>query len=232
MTKIIDPATWDAALRLLAPIVSHEIRNPLAIIGNSSYFIKVKLGKGAETDPKILKHLGIIEEELAHANATLGEILAFARMHEPALQAHPLNALVETAVRDLKPEPGVGLKLSLGKDAPRVTADGELASTAIRHVVRNALQAVAGGRDTPAQVSVGTSAKGSFGEIEVSDDGPGVPVEALPRLFEPFNTTKPRGIGLGLAYVQKVLLLHKGSIELVEGTDPGATFRIRLPLAG
>ena len=230
MTKKIDSATWDAALRLLAPIVSHEIRNPLAIIGNSSYFIKVKLGKTQEVDPKVLKHLGIIEEELGHANSTLGEILAFARMREPALQPQPLDSLVQAALRPLTVEAPVEIKQSLNAGDARVQADGELVAAAVGHVLRNAIQAAAL-KGSPARVSVATAVDGAFGSVEISDTGAGLPPEARPRLFEPFNTTKPRGIGLGLAFAHKVLALHKGSIGLVESGGPGAAFKIRVPLA-
>ncbi|MFA5139573.1 MAG: HAMP domain-containing sensor histidine kinase [Elusimicrobiota bacterium] len=221
-------ANLDAALKLMAPIISHEIRNPLAVIGNSSYFIKAKLG-AKDLDPKVLKHLGIIETEIKHANDVLGEILAYARMREPSLKETALNPLVEDALGALPAQKNVKVEKSIHRGELTVRADAELLSMAIRHLVRNAFEAVCllpdGG-----SVRVQTTRDGSRAVLEVSDSGPGIKPEVRAKLFSPFNTDRPRGIGLGLAYTAKVLSLHKGSLELLDAKT-GARFRLALPAA-
>jgi signal transduction histidine kinase len=210
----------DSALAKMAPIISHEIRNPLAVIGNSSYFIKTKLG--ATADPKVAKHLGIIESEIKRANETLGEILAYARMKEPVPTPQRLNALVEEAVKGLSAD-GVELKIELASKDPKISADAEILRPVFRHVVRNALEAFVGAKG---KVVVKTGA----GTLEVSDNGPGLAKEILEKLYVPFTTNKPRGIGLGLAYAKKALGRHKGAIE-ISSNGKGTRVLITLPAA-
>lgn len=225
-----DSAARDAALKLMAPIISHEIRNPLAVIRNSAYFIKTKLTKQGEKDPKILKHLGIIDSELGHANEVLEDILRYARMPDPAPQKRPLSILVEEALASVETPENVKIKKSLAKKDPDVMVDPKLASGAIRHVIRNALDAAAlikaGG-----SVSVSTSEEKGAALVEVKDTGEGIPEDKRDEIFEPFYTSRPRGIGLGLAYARKALGRLKGSVELLSSNGKGTAFRIRLPLA-
>ncbi|MFC1678851.1 PAS domain-containing sensor histidine kinase [Elusimicrobiota bacterium] len=218
----------DAALKLMAPIISHEIRNPMAVIGNSSYFIKTKLSRSGDTDPKVTKHLGIIESEIKHANDVLGEMLAYARMRDPAPQPQDLNTLVGAALDNLPVPEHVTLKKSLSKSVPKVLADNTLVPQALRHVIRNAVEALLA--PDPGIVRIKTGGDGKFGVVEVSDTGPGIPEKVRDRLFTPFTTEKPRGTGLGLAFAAKVMRLHKGRVETVP-IDKGTCFKIFLPAA-
>lgn len=225
MAEENDLPRMDAAIGLMAPIISHEIRNPLATIGNSAYFIKTKLGKQGELDPKVRRHFEIIETELKHADNTLGEILSYARMPAPALAPQRLNALVEETLTPLDIPAGVALEKVLAAESPAVRVDADLLRNALFHVLRNALEALKG----KGTLRVCTSRRGAAALMEISDTGPGVPQDARKKFFSPFNTTKPRGIGLGLAYAQKVLSLHKGALEFIE-SDSGAAFRLSVPL--
>lgn len=219
----------DAALAHMAPIISHEIRNPLAIIGNSSYFIKTKLSKEGELDPKIARHFEIIATELGHANETLGEILAYARMPEPKAKAEGLNALVCAVLRELPPPPGVTLKQTLAKEEASVLADAPLFGKSLGHVLRNAYQA-ASAAGKSGGVALATAAGGGRGFVEVSNSGAPLAAEVRAKLYSAFNTDKPRGIGLGLAFADKALARMGGSIELLDFAE-GAAFRLNLPLA-
>jgi signal transduction histidine kinase len=225
-----DAAAADAALKMMAPIISHEIRNPLAAIGNSSYYIKSRLGQQESIDPKIQKHLAIIAAELRHADETLSEILAYARMREPAPRPAALHDLILAALNQLPDPAAAPVRKSLRAKDPRVVADSGLVESAIYHLLRNAVQAAAA-KSPRSAVDISTRIEPPWAVIEVSDEGPGLPPEAHARLFQPFNTTKPRGMGLGLAFVKKVIALHRGFIELVSSAPSGTTFRVRLPLA-
>lgn len=228
MPEAKDSDALDAAIRHLAPIISHEIRNPMAVINNSAYFLKAKLGKQGEVDPKVLKHLGIIESELRKADSVLGEILAYARMREPAPAVLSLNAVAADAAGSLEAPEGVRLERSLSADDPRVKGDAELLRNAVRHVLRNALEALAAASGGTVRLSTGRA--GAEALLEVADDGPGVPEDQRPLLFSPFHTTKARGVGLGLAYCRKVLARHGGRIEF-KPSERGARFVLRLPAA-
>lgn len=219
-------ALEEKAFARMAPVISHEIRNPLAIIGNSVYFIKAKLSAAGPLDPKVEKHLGIIDSEIKHANDTLGEILAFTRMRVPAVQPHPFGALLEEASRTLQRPAALALETKLRAPDPRVKADSELIVKCIAHLLRNSYEAAPSGT-----VRAATSQEGSSAVLEVSDDGPGFAPELSGRLFTPFLTTRPRGIGLGLAFVRKAVLAHGGAVDARSLPGRGALVRLSLPLS-
>lgn len=216
----------ERAFTRMAPVISHEIRNPLAIIGNSVYFIKAKLSAAGPLDPKVEKHLGIIDSEIKHANDTLGEILAFTRMRVPAVQIHPLGALLQAASQSLQKPASVELTIDVPAQDPTVSADSELITRCIIHLLRNAFEAAGMGA-----VSARVRAEAGSAVLEVSDTGPGLAAELDGKLFTPFITTRPRGIGLGLAFVRKVVLAHGGTIEAQSPPGKGAAFRLSLPLS-
>ena len=122
----------------MAPIISHEIRNPLAVIGNSAYFVKSKLEILKVSDAKVVKHLSHIETELRHANDVLEDMLLYARMKEPALSATPLMSIVSDALGELPVPANVKLENKLSAKSPAAMVDPELATRSLRHVVRNA----------------------------------------------------------------------------------------------
>lgn len=219
-------ALEEKAFARMAPVISHEIRNPLAIIGNSVYFIKAKLSAAGPLDPKVEKHLGIIDSEIRHANETLGEILAFTRMRVPAVQSHSLGALLQQASQSIRKPPSIKLSVEVCAECPRVQADAELLSKCIVHLLRNSFEAAGSG-----EVRACVRVEGKTAVLEVLDGGPGLAPELDGKLFTPFLTTRPRGIGLGLAYVRKVILLHGGAIEAESRPGKGAGFRLRLPIS-
>jgi len=224
-----DPSQLDAALKLMAPIVSHEIRNPMAVIKNSAYFIKTKLERLDQSDPKIERHLGIIESEIQHANDVLEEILRYARMKEPSPKELTVKSLLDAALGTLEIPEGVKLSKKV-PESLSVTIDPDLGTTAVLHVLRNALEAAALAKN-PGKVSVEASADGKKQVLlAVTDNGPGIPEAERERLFSPFHTTKPRGCGLGLAFTRKVLELHGGTAAAPEAAT-GACFELRFPAA-
>lgn len=215
----------DDVVSLIAPIISHEVRNPLAIIGNSSYFIKTKLSKDGDIDPKVEKHISIIETELLHANEVFTKMIGYARMPEAQPKSTNLTLLVESAAAEFE-----GVKISGGKGLS-VFVDAELTKTALRNTIENAVQSVGNGesKDGGGKVQISLSQKKETALVEIVDSGKGIPPEALERMFLPFNTTKPRGIGVGLAYARKALERQKGKIELGKAKT-GARILITLPL--
>lgn len=217
-----DTAALDAALKLMAPIISHEIRNPLAIIGNSAYFVKSKLDILKVSDPKITKHLSHIEIELRHANDVLEDMLLYARMKEAVLSATPLMSIASDALSELTVPARLKLDNKVDAKAPKAMVDPELAMRSLRHVVRNALEAAGEG----GTVKLEAVAKGGVVTVTVTDSGPGFAREMEGRLFIPFQTTRPRGIGMGLAYVKKTAERMGGKVECSAPGTPKAWVRL------
>jgi two-component system sensor histidine kinase FlrB len=102
---------------------------------------------------------------------------------------------------------------------------------ALSNLIRNSVEACTAIGIDPI-VRVRGFAESPYVRITVEDNGPGIPAEALPRIFTPFVTTKTHGSGLGLAIVQKVIVSHNGRVTAANRTEGGAQFRIQLPLAG
>jgi len=220
-----------AALGQMASVVGHELRNPLAVMNNSVYFIKTKLGAAAGEaglDSKIDKHIHILENEIIKSNAIIRDVLDFARNR--ALNAAPrkIDELVEKALERIQFPPDVvpAKKLTLGD--LEVPVDEDELRQVLVNLMENACQAMTSG----GTLSVGTRTYGDMIEITIGDSGCGIPQEHLSKIFAPFFTTKSRGTGLGLAVVKKIIERHQGQIDVQSKVGEGTQFFIRLPIKG
>lgn len=211
-------------IRRIASVVGHELRNPLAVINNSAYFLKTKLGADGRLDPKVEKHLGIVASEIARANQMVEDILVYSRVMEPQRKPVDLAPLAAAQLAALALPDNVKVENKLPKKGLDAQADEKLAGDAFRRLLDNAAQALAnGGKIT---VSGGKD-KGAVW-LEVADDGPGVDVKVAGQLGEAFITTKPKGLGLGLAMARKICEAHGGKLEAPK-PGKGARFRLTFP---
>lgn len=212
-------------IRRIASVVGHELRNPLAVIGNSAYFVKTKLGATKDKDPKVEKHLGMIAAEIARADRMIADILAFSRPLEIKLMPVELAALVAEVLGAYSFPRSIKLKRERVPSGIKVAADSQALGDALRRILDNAVEAMAG----KGTITVTVMAAGDKATIEIRDSGPGVKKEAWPTLFEPFFTNKPRGLGLGLAMARKSVEAHSGKIAAKNLAGEGAAFMISLP---
>lgn len=214
-------------LKQMASVVSHELRNPLAIISNSLYFIKTKLGAGgAALDPKLVKHMGIIEGEVKHSNEVIEQMLSFTRARELQLVPLSLDAIVEEVAGGYPFPPGVAVKSAADPDNPRVNVDKDTVCTAVRCVLSNAAQAMPGG----GTLAVAFSQDEKTASVSFTDSGPGFPGGDAEKAFEPFFTTRPRGVGLGLPIARKFMRAHGGDARAENVPGGGARVTLSLPL--
>lgn len=202
-------------------MIGHELRNPMAVINNSAYFVKAKLKSGGALDPKVEKHLGIIEAEIARADRLIGDILAYSRPLELKAAACALDRFVEGALKGYAFPAGLRVDKKLGAGSAEVKIDAACLGEALRRILDNAVEAMPEG----GTLGVKTSQEGKSLVIAVSNTGPAIPKESLKDVFLPFFATKPRGLGLGLAIALKAVAAHGGSIQ----AESPATFRILLP---
>jgi signal transduction histidine kinase len=217
-------------IRRIASVVGHELRNPLAVINNSAYFVKTKLGGASEKDPKVEKHLGIIASEIARADRLIADMLAFSRPLEIKKMPTSLSSIVDEALKACTIPEGVKVKKEKPKSDVTVNADARVLSDALRRLLDNALESMAGAGTLTLSSGVrGTGAESCF--IEVRDTGPGVKSDVLGSIFHPFFTTKPRGLGLGLSVAQKAAAAHGGQIEARNNPGGGAAFVFSFPKA-
>jgi len=205
--------------------VAHEINNPLAaIVGWTQMLPTLDEDERAEA-------LSTIEREATRAGDIVRDLLYFSRKQPPREEQVDLNALLSrtVAVRrgDLHRD-GIYIDMQLAP-VPAVIGDEYQLEQVFMHLLANAQQAL---RDRgQGRIAVTTAADGRSVRASVIDNGPGIPTEALPRLFEPFFTTQEvgQGRGLGLAIAHGIVAEHGGELT-AENLPVGARFTVRLPL--
>ena len=220
-----------AAIGQMASVVGHEIRNPLAVINNSIYFIKTKVNAAAAAstvpiEPKIVKHISIIESEIRQANGIIDEILGFARTRELNPKLTHLNSYIEDLTMSFPFPPHIELMKQLSPENPTVNIDTDEMTQAVRNLIKNGIEVM----PERGRIYVRTELAGDMVRLDVEDTGPGIPKETLDKIFAPFFTTKARGTGLGLAVVKKIVDRHKGRVEVSSVLGKGTCFKLFIPL--
>ena len=217
-----------ATLGRLVSSIAHDLRNPLAGIRALTQLVQRSRSASARDQENLAEVVALIDR----MHATLSDLLDFARpgtrRDEPLQLAELIDSLaVET--RRWPTAEGRTVEVDLAHEPATITGTRErvkaLLANLLANLLDNALQAApAGGR---ARVSL--RREGRRVEIAVEDDGPGVPTELLPRLFQPFVTTKTRGTGLGLSIVRKNAEALGGNVTVDRSpTLGGARFRVSL----
>lgn len=228
---------WQTVARRLA----HEIKNPLTPIQLAvEECCQQYRGDDAAYRTLLATTHDIVTEEVASLRTLVGEFASFARLPRANLREGDLAALVRELwprlERDLPSLEG-GRLVRLVLEAPDrevpVAFDRTLFHRALVNLVSNGARATAerSGAD-PGHVWVRVSRLDEFGEVVIDDDGPGIPDVLRPAIFDPYVTTRKDGTGLGLSIVQKIVLDHGGTVEVVGREEGGARFVVRLPLAG
>ena len=212
-------------LRRAASVIGHDLRNPLAVINNSSYFVRAKLG-ASKLDPKVEKHLKIIESEIARADKLLADMLTFSRPYEPAAETQALDSVVGDALAGYPTPEGGKIDLKLGAKGVTAKFDGKAFADSVRRLVDNAFAA----QEEKGTVKVTTSTGKDGLVVTVIDAGKGVDAKIEAVMYEAFMTTKPKGLGLGLSLARKYLEGNGGTVSHESGPK-GSTFRLVLPKA-
>ena len=206
-----------AAIGQMASIISHEIRNPLAVISNATRLIKTI---EPPTEPKIIKQFSIIEAEIKQANSIISEVLGYARSRDLMLSVIDLNSYIHEIVASFPVSSEVRMIEELDPENARLKIDAEEIKQAVRNVISNACEAVQGA----GQVRIGTQVGKKAVCIYVEDNGPGINAELKEKIFSAFFTTKARGTGLGLAVVRKAVTRHKGKLFIHSEEGKGTCF--------
>lgn len=201
--------------------ISHELRNPLAIIDSSLYIIKNRVAG----DEAALRHISRISEQLNISTSIVSALLDLVRDRPLLRERLRLPRLVEDVLSTLLIPAGVKVKREGLESLPEFQGDGMQLRQALRNLLENALHATG----SSGEVTVQAHDRNGTIELTVSDSGPGVAPEIQPRLFEPLISNKQGGTGLGLPLAKRFIERHGGTILYSPG-EPGARFIIRLPL--
>jgi nitrogen fixation/metabolism regulation signal transduction histidine kinase len=221
---------WAEVARRLA----HEIKNPLTPIQLSAERLEMKLAERlSREDAETLKRsTETIVNQVAALKAMVDDFRDYARLPAPEPAPLDLNSLVRQVLA-LYENSTVPIAKHLAEPLPPVWADGAQIRQVIHNLVQNAQDALEHqpGRGASPAIEVRTELAGDRIRLAVSDNGGGFPEELMARIFEPYVTTKPRGTGLGLAMVKKIVDEHHGAVTIENRPASGASVSVLLPLA-
>ena len=212
-----------ALLGQLAGGVGHELRNPLGVIKNVAYYLKMVLEDPA---PKVQEMLEILDKEVETSESIISTLLDFARGKAPVRREVDINDVVRAALSRVTVPEDVEVVSHLDAGLPVLSVDPEQLSQVFGNIVLNAVQAMSEG----GQLTITTGAeRPEWVAVSIADTGGGISAENREKLFEPLFTTKARGIGLGLALSRTLVEGHGGTIGVQIEEGRGSTFTVRLP---
>ncbi|MEX2283332.1 MAG: ATP-binding protein [Gemmatimonadota bacterium] len=212
----------------MARRIAHEMKNPLTPLRLAAH----RLNTALPNDVMAREPLRVIEEETTRLEQLARE---FSMLGRPAAGPRTLVDMAELVAALCQSDVPAGITVELHADPglPMVAADYNALQQALRNVLRNAIDAVAGRTDPRIRIRITRSATNThLLSVIVSDNGPGIPAGAAERIFEADFTTKPRGTGLGLAIARQTIEQHGGGITAARAQNGGAELVITLPAEG
>jgi signal transduction histidine kinase len=225
-----------AAIGRLTSGVGHEVKNPINAMVLHLELLRGKLVPGGtEAFGGAQRHVDILAGEMQRLDRVVQTLADFSRPMDLHLREHDLRQVVgvviELTAAEMQ-ENRVQVVVDAPKEPMTVRVDAELMRQALLNLLLNGMQAMPEGGG----MVVRMRREHHFAVVEVIDEGEGIPPELLPRIFELYFTTKPKGSGIGLAMTYRILQLHGGAMEVRSNADPssverGTTFTFRLPIA-
>jgi signal transduction histidine kinase len=225
-----------AAIGRLTAGVGHEVKNPINAMVVHLELLRSKLmSGGAEAFGGARRHVDILAGEMQRLDRVVQTLADFSRPTELKLKEqdlrHVVGAVMELTAAEMQ-ENGVRVIVEAPQEPLMVRVDAEQMRQALLNLILNGMQAMPGG----GVMNVTMHRDHQFAVVEVADEGEGIPAELLPRIFELYFTTKPKGSGIGLAMTYRILQMHGGAMDVRSSADRmaadhGTTFTLRLPIA-
>jgi signal transduction histidine kinase len=205
----------------MASAVAHAVRNPLSAI-RSSAEMAVETGPSPEQAEDIVRAVDRVE-------GWVRELLGYSQPISGQRHAIDANAVIRKSLQGFEADLAkrhIELTAQLQGELPPVRGDAALLGQVINSLMANAADAIG----TPGRISVTSrvAADTQHVEIDVADNGVGIPENQLDTVFKPFFTTKPRGLGLGLPLAKRILERYGGALKVASTPGAGTTFTIRL----
>ncbi len=218
----------------MASGIAHEINQPLTAIATNAHACLRMMEQSDQETEKVMDVLERIGLQAERAGQIIRQLRQFVKKEQPGLSRIDLNEVINEVILLLKTEisrADVRVKLNLANDLETVMALHVQIDQVLLNLARNAIEAMA---DIPAQdrvLEISSFRESSrFVAVTVADSGPGLNSELLDTLFNPFITTKPNGMGLGLSISHGIIEAHKGQIMLDSTVTQGAKFKFVLPI--
>lgn len=230
-----------ATLGRLVRTIAHEVRNPLGSIRLGTQLLQYKeteAGLQVDTDPnkvqlsqkEIQEYTAIIIKEVDRLNRFVEQLLAFSKPAMQLAKETDINQLLDSSLAICRPELeqcAITVATQYDPNCPPVNINEDGITQVLLNLFYNAIEAM----DTDGTLTIETryDSEAKTVQVRVQDDGPGIPLDDIPKLFDPFYTTKQKGTGLGLYISQKIVAEHGGTIEIDPNVESGTTFMMLLP---
>jgi signal transduction histidine kinase len=214
-----------ASMSNLVQGVAHEIRNPITTIGGFARRIKKELGDNRKFD----KYVDIILEETARLENIVKRVHDFTETQSYSPTLTRIEPLVEEVLKSMMPlanQLGVRIVKEIAPDLPQARLDSSQITVAIANIVENALDAMPQG----GTLNLNALREDRSLVITIKDTGCGIPKGQLTAIYDPFVTSKSKGVGLGLTLVHQVVSNHHGDIRIASEVQKGTVVTLRLPL--
>ncbi|HEV7765904.1 MAG TPA: ATP-binding protein [Thermoanaerobaculia bacterium] len=212
------------SLGRVAATVAHEFNNVLMGI----LPVAEVMARTPDGGPAIQRMAGLINDSIMRGRRLTEQILNFSKPVEPALIPTPLDSWLTDNLSEMRSLAGKRIEINL--NAPPglvVSIDAPQMQQVLSNLIVNARQAMPEG----GKITIGVEPDAETAALSITDDGTGMPLEIVERIFEPLFTTKRSGTGLGLAVAQQIVARHNGTIRVLSKEGKGTTFQILLPLS-
>jgi nitrogen fixation/metabolism regulation signal transduction histidine kinase len=222
-----------AAQSDLIRVLTHEIMNSMTPVTSLAHTaVDLMRGLDAAGNPELVDARAAVETLSRRADGVMHFVESYRQISRaPQVRPRAIDVIawgeeLEALFRASDGAAGVDLTVYVGEDAATLEADPDLMSQVLINLLRNAAEAARGHSDQPKVTLAFTRTRTGRTQIEVEDNGPGVPEGLRQDIFLPFFTTKAKGTGVGLSLARQVVLAHRGSINVTEGELGGALFRM------
>lgn len=219
----------------MASSLAHELNQPLSAIASYTTGCLNRLDAGNLPQEELRDALGKLASQAQRAGHVIRRIYDFVRRSEPQRTNCDINEIVLDAIGLIEPDArkrGMEIVSDLTDNLPRIQADTVMLGQILLNLMRNGIEAMQATEVWRRQLVVSTALVENCLQVSVADHGSGISQEAIEHLFEPFYTTKPEGMGMGLNICRSIIEFHKGRMWVDDNTGGGTIFRFTLPLEG
>jgi signal transduction histidine kinase len=220
-----------AELGTLTGGLAHEIKNPLSTVQLNLQLLQEDMRADDPAHSRLVHRLNTVKGETSRLREILDDFLRYAGRLELDRKPVELNALLEELVDFFTPQAQaqrVQLRLRKSDSPTTVSADSKLLKQALLNLMINGVQAMS---TSGGELIMSVSTQEDDGVIEVIDTGPGIPADALDKIFQAYYSTKKGGTGLGLPMTKRIVDEHGGKLEVKSEPGKGTDFTLRLPLS-
>jgi PAS domain S-box-containing protein len=225
-----------ATMGQLTASIAHEVNQPIAAALINAQAAMRWLGNRQPDLDEVRQALGGVIESVGRAGDVIGRIRAVVAQAPPRTSRFDLNEAVSDVIALTRGEAlkhGVSMQTRLATDLPAVEGDRVRLQQVILNLIMNAIEAMSGADDGPRELRLSTEPDAAGGVlVAVRDSGPGLDPQSEARLFEAFYTTKPEGMGMGLAICRSIVEEHGGRLWASANEPRGAVFQLTLPAEG